>query len=50
MYPQALSELEELFRAFDDDNSGELSDVEVKNLLMTMGLNLDDKVCMFVCM
>lgn len=39
---KALDDLEELFHAFDEDGSGELSPQEVKELLQTMGTNLGD--------
>mmetsp|Transcript_7591 Transcript_7591/g.17832 ORF Transcript_7591/g.17832 Transcript_7591/m.17832 type:complete len:743 (-) Transcript_7591:95-2323(-) len=40
---KALDDLEELFNAYDADGSGELSPQEVKELLQTMGTNLDDE-------
>ena len=39
---KALDDLTELFQAFDEDGSGELSAEEVKSLLQTMGTNLAD--------
>jgi len=39
---KALDDLTELFQAFDEDGSGELSAEEVKALLQTMGTNLPD--------
>ena len=40
---KALDDLQELFNAYDADGSGELSPPEVKELLQTMGTNLDDE-------